>query len=321
MTIREFKSKFDLREFAKDKLDTQMLGENVYIFCPFHSENTPSCLVKKDNFYCFGCKENGDCITFLTKSLDRSIQEILNDTELYKFFHSASIEQEDLCDSDRGVSNLSEDAVESFHENLVKNTAKHKFLSNRGITITTIKSARLGWGYPSGFSSYRAPRYTIPVYNKLGELASIRYRIDPDYSYTNEPKYIGHPNTGSHLYNSQIIANSDNLVIVGSELDAALLYFEYGVRAVAPPGENIFKPTWAKMFKNKNALLWLDSDLPGKTAMLHAYKKLKPYARNIKIYKWDLGLSNGYDVCDYIKEHGIDRFISDLIDYEMEYDS
>jgi DNA primase len=36
--------------------------------CPFHDEKSPSFTVYPDHYYCFGCKEHGDAITFVRKS-------------------------------------------------------------------------------------------------------------------------------------------------------------------------------------------------------------------------------------------------------------
>ena len=29
------------------------------ILCPFHKEQTPSCIIKKDGFFCLGCGKSG----------------------------------------------------------------------------------------------------------------------------------------------------------------------------------------------------------------------------------------------------------------------
>src|SRR6266496_3455121 len=49
--------------------------------CPFHGEKTPSFHVNeaKRYFYCFGCHEKGDAITFLTKIEQRPFMDVLQD--------------------------------------------------------------------------------------------------------------------------------------------------------------------------------------------------------------------------------------------------
>ena len=45
--------------------------------CPFHKEKTPSFTVNRDKqiFYCFGCGEGGNVLTFLMKMSDMSFPE------------------------------------------------------------------------------------------------------------------------------------------------------------------------------------------------------------------------------------------------------
>lgn len=38
-----------------------------YICCPFHGERTPSMRIHENYFYCFGCGEKGDIITFVQR--------------------------------------------------------------------------------------------------------------------------------------------------------------------------------------------------------------------------------------------------------------
>lgn len=38
-----------------------------FMSCPFHHENTASCKLYKNSFYCFGCGEGGDIIKFVSK--------------------------------------------------------------------------------------------------------------------------------------------------------------------------------------------------------------------------------------------------------------
>ena len=43
--------------------------------CPFHKEKTPSFIIYPKSFYCFGCGEGGDIITFVEKLFDLSFIE------------------------------------------------------------------------------------------------------------------------------------------------------------------------------------------------------------------------------------------------------
>lgn len=53
------------------------LQSKDFVCCPFHSEKTPSMKVHKHYFYCFGCGENGDVITFVQKLFGLSFTDTL----------------------------------------------------------------------------------------------------------------------------------------------------------------------------------------------------------------------------------------------------
>ena len=54
-------------------------GANYFGLCPFHNEKSPSFSVSesKQMFYCFGCGEGGNALTFLMKYENASFQEAL----------------------------------------------------------------------------------------------------------------------------------------------------------------------------------------------------------------------------------------------------
>ncbi len=56
-------------ELARDKLELRPSGKNFVALCPFHNEKTPSCYfyTETNTFYCFGCGEKGDVITFIMR--------------------------------------------------------------------------------------------------------------------------------------------------------------------------------------------------------------------------------------------------------------
>lgn len=58
-----------IAELARDKLELRPSGKNFVALCPFHNEKTPSCYfyTQTNTFYCFGCGEKGDVITFIMR--------------------------------------------------------------------------------------------------------------------------------------------------------------------------------------------------------------------------------------------------------------
>lgn len=75
MTADEFKANNPIRETIERYMPINSRG---FAKCPFHLEKTNSLKVYKDHWYCFGCNEGGDVISFLMHIHNLSFQEILN---------------------------------------------------------------------------------------------------------------------------------------------------------------------------------------------------------------------------------------------------
>lgn len=60
-------------------INLKQKGTNFWALCPFHIEKNPSFKVdsEKQFFYCFGCHEHGDVITFIQKYKGLSFNETL----------------------------------------------------------------------------------------------------------------------------------------------------------------------------------------------------------------------------------------------------
>ncbi len=57
---------------------TDRKGEEVRLKCPFHngkSDNSMAINLARDMFYCFGCKQGGNVIDFVSKYEDCSLRE------------------------------------------------------------------------------------------------------------------------------------------------------------------------------------------------------------------------------------------------------
>ena len=305
VNAEEYKSKFDLIEYAKDNYDYEYRGDKLYINCPFHLDKTPSCLISQNGYYCFGCGQYGDSIAFLMEVEDKTFNEVLSNTEY--FTQGEATENKTVQKKYKSYSKIQGNVIDSYNKSLLRNKSKISYLESRGIDLRTIEDATLGWGRNiKCFSSkFTSPRYVIPVYNYEDYLVTIRYRIDPEYDVGNEPKYLAHPNTPTELYNIHVLRNNENILLVGSELDAAFLYYRYDITAIAPPGENTFKSDWIKYFSNKNVLIMYDNDIAGIKGAMNVYQDIKFMAKKVQIYRWPHKLPKKYDIGDLVKERGI----------------
>ena len=64
---------------ANEGIEMKQQGDCLWAFCPLHDERTPSFKVDPDRqlFYCFGCNEGGDVISFIEKLKSYSFKDAL----------------------------------------------------------------------------------------------------------------------------------------------------------------------------------------------------------------------------------------------------
>jgi len=67
--IEEIRRRADIVSLIGEYVTLRKAGKNFLGLCPFHREKTPSFTVspEKQMFYCFGCSEGGDAVSFLMK--------------------------------------------------------------------------------------------------------------------------------------------------------------------------------------------------------------------------------------------------------------
>ena len=67
--IEQIRDRVDLVDLIGRFVSLKRSGRSYKGLCPFHNEKTPSFNVNPDRqaFYCFGCQEGGNAVTFLMK--------------------------------------------------------------------------------------------------------------------------------------------------------------------------------------------------------------------------------------------------------------
>lgn len=311
---REFLDNFDLREFAATNYEAEKYGDYIKIPCPFHSERTASCVVYRNAYHCFGggCGAKGNSIAFLEKTLGLSFEEIINSENLSNYQRDNIVTK-----PERVYIKMDSAQINRFNNNLLNDEDKIAYLYKRHFDRQSVQKSCIGYtGNTHVFANFDAPRYSIPVYNERHDLITARYRIDPKDD-REEPKYLGHPKTPAFLYNSHICSFRQDIVVVGSEFDAAFLYYRYNIAAVAPPGEGSFKEEWAHLFKGCNVLIWYDYDYAGIMAAIKSYNILRYFCNKTKIYQWGSEFANKDDTCDFVAKYSIDKFIDELDRYDI----
>lgn len=237
--IEEIKSRVDIVELTSEYLTLKKTGRNFIGLCPFHQEKTPSFTVNREKqiFYCFGCGEGGNAITFLMKIADKTFPEAIKDLAektgvvLPPRFSGKESRQKDSLKED--ITNLNLRAAQQFTRNLFSPAGKvaREYLQNRGISDETIKQFRLGYapdtwrsltdhiegsglslklaeqaglviaGKEGGFYDRFRGRLIFPIENITGEIVAFGGRILEK----GEPKYLNSPESpiyikGKNLY-------------------------------------------------------------------------------------------------------------------------
>ena len=237
--IEEIKSRVDIVELASEYLTLKKAGRNFIGLCPFHQEKTPSFTVNRDKqiFYCFGCGEGGNVITFLMKIADKTFPEAIKDLAektgvvLPPMLSGKEGRQKDSLKE--SIIDLNLRAAQHFSRNLSSPAGKvaREYLQNRSISEETIKQFRLGFvpdiwrsltdyiegsgsslklaeqaglviaGKEGSYYDRFRGRLVFPIENIFGEIVAFGGRILEK----GEPKYLNSPESpvyikGKNLY-------------------------------------------------------------------------------------------------------------------------
>ena len=230
--IEEIKSRVDIVELASEYLTLKKAGRNFIGLCPFHQEKTASFTVNREKqiFYCFGCGEGGNVITFLMKIANKTFPEAIKDLAEktgvvlpQRLISKESREKDSLRES---ITSLNLRAAQQFARNLFSSVGKdaREYLVNRGITEETIKQFRLGYAPDSwrslanyiescglslklaeqaglvaagkeGFYDRFRSRLIFPIENIVGEMVAFGGRI----LQKGEPKYLNSPESPVYI--------------------------------------------------------------------------------------------------------------------------
>ncbi|MDI6777410.1 MAG: DNA primase [Syntrophales bacterium] len=184
--IEEIKNRTDIVSVISEYLTLKKVGRNFRGLCPFHKEKTPSFTINYDKqiFYCFGCGEAGNVITFLMKinniSYPEAVRYLARKTGVVIPERVMSREEKERIGLREQLNRVNEMAAVYFSKNLSSPAGKgaREYLRNRGIQDTAlIGEFRLGFAL-DGWRHLRdfLEREGVPL--KLAEQAGLITRTD-----------------------------------------------------------------------------------------------------------------------------------------------
>jgi DNA primase len=151
--IEEVKARVNVVDVVSEYVTLKKAGRNFVGLCPFHREKTPSFTVnpEKQIFYCFGCGEGGNAISFLMKinnmSFPESIRHLAGRMGITIPVKKVTEGERRKASEKEKLIRLNQMAADQFRKNLIsgKGEAARKYLGKRGIDDAVVKHFGLGY--------------------------------------------------------------------------------------------------------------------------------------------------------------------------------
>lgn len=303
--------------------------------CPFHSEKTPSMMIFEDSqsYYCFGCGESGDVITFYMKTNLLPFKEAV--IELAK---ELGIEVDDLDmgaikEQQRGMQilELANNFFKKQYERLPSDSEFKKNIRNRGLDDSKdwygyappdIMNKLINPLLEKGFTKdeitkvgllndrgncYFYNRLMFTINNYMGKNIAFSGRILGD----GVPKYVNSPNTeyfdkSKNMFNidraKKSIKEKNEVYIVEGQFDVIAMYDNGYTNTVASSGTSFTEQQMKEllmMLDNGKIIFLLDGDKAGIKALQRIFKNYP----EIHKYAYVIILPDGKDPCEYLKDN------------------
>lgn len=344
--IEQVRTENDIVDVIGDYVKLQKKGSSYFGLCPFHNEKSPSFSVSphKQMYYCFGCGEGGNVISFLMKYENYTFieaMEVLADRagiELPKMEYSKEAKQEK--DLKTKIIEINTEAAKYYHYLLKSERGKlaYNYLSGRKLSDETILRFGLGYsdkysdnlykylknkGYndselkETGLFTYDEKRgvndkfwnrVMFPIMDANNRVIAFGGRVMGD----GNPKYLNSPETkvfdkSRNLYGLNVARSSrkDYMLICEGYMDVISLHQAGFNNAVAALG-TAFTSRHASLIKRyvKEVVLTFDSDEAGIKAALRAIPYLRDVGLSIKV----LSMKPYKDPDEFIKAMGKEAY-------------
>ncbi len=344
--IEQVRAENNIVDVIGDYVKLQKKGSSYFGLCPFHNEKSPSFSVapNKQMYYCFGCGEGGNVISFLMKYENYTFVEALEvlanraGIELPKMEYSKEAQQEK--DLKTKIIEINTEAAKYYHYLLRSDRGKlaYNYLKGRELSDETIVKFGLGYSdkYSSNLYQYLKTkgysdnelketglftfdeakgvndkfwnRVMFPIMDANNRVIAFGGRVMGD----GKPKYLNSPETkvfdkSRNLYGLNVARTSrkDYMLICEGYMDVISLHQSGFNNAVAALG-TAFTSRHASLIKRyaKEAILTFDSDEAGTKAALRAIPYLRESGLAIKV----LSMKPYKDPDEFIKALGREAY-------------
>ncbi len=149
-----------------------------------------------------------------------------------------------------------------------------RYLNERGISDLLIDFHLLGW---------RESRITIPIFNRMGELAFFKLAKDPEAPAL-APKMLASPGAYAELYGwDQVLRKPTQIIICEGEFDRLVLEAKGFSAVTSTGGAGTFRREWARELEGiPNVYVCYDRDEAGERGA-ELVGRLIPHAKIVEL--------------------------------------
>ena len=343
--IEEVRNQNDIVDVISEYVKLQKKGANYFGLCPFHNEKSPSFSVSpgKQMYYCFGCGEGGNVISFVMKyenySFIEAVQMLASRAGIELPQVTRSKEEKENADKRSQILTINTLAAKFYYYMLKseKGALAYHYLRGRELSDNTITGFGLGYSDKYSDSLYKYMkskgykddilketglftfeekgvhdkfwnRVMFPIMDVNNKVIAFGGRVMGD----GKPKYLNSPETkifdkSRNLYGLNIARTSRKgyLLICEGYMDVISLHQAGFNNAVAALGTS-FTSGHASLIKRyaKEVVLSFDSDGAGIKAALRAIPILREAGLSIKV----LSMKPYKDPDEFIKALGPEAY-------------
>lgn len=333
-SVDELLQKVNIVDVVSQYVKLRKAGKDFMGLCPFHREKTPSFTVshEKQIFYCFGCREGGNAISFIMKYENLTFVEALE-----HLGREYGIEVERKGDRRKaGHYDALERLCEYYQKGLKASAASREYLEKRGISGDIIEEFRIGFsprsrdGLKAALNSTGVPvdvflstgivrvkenqfydmfsgRVVIPIIDVNKRVIGFGGRtLEKD----GLPKYVNSPESSVFSKRNSLfgidrtkryIADADEVFIVEGYFDLIGLYRAGIKNAVSTLGTSVTEGQIGKLRNyTENITLMLDGDPAGIKSAL----RLIGLFAEMDVNGMMVVLPEGHDPDSFVREKG-----------------
>lgn len=344
--LSELRFRNPIEEIISSYVVLKRAGNTYKGLCPFHNEKTPSFTVypQTGSYYCFGCQNGGDVITFIRSAENLDYMEAVR-----LLADKAGLNMPETGFDDtagrirRTVLEINRHTARFFHKNLIDKVDGGiglKYFIERKLSPDTIKHFGLGYapdsftaltdhlkslGYSeqdmiiSGVCSKSSKtgraydrfrkKAIFPIIDLRGNVIAFGGRKFPE---DDGAKYINTNDTPVYKKTNVVFglnfaknSKSDTIILTEGYMDTIALHQAGFTNAVGACG-TAFTDSQAGLLARyfKEIVVTMDIDGPGQAATKRALQTLQKTGMKIRV----LQVEGGTDPDEYIRENGAGKF-------------